>query len=341
MDIELQSSGAIELTASSRLRCAWKIRSTGGIAFTGAVAMPRRRRSIASLGDIEFTGDVSPLDRGQRLRSNGLIELNASKSRLGLARPLKSSGLIEFRANERLNQGKPELGVGDVILEMFLIWGMERLCGSPTYLRRKAINDLNAALQIIWNRAEDRNYWTARTIEIVFAEGEDEKVLPTNVQNVIGPARTDDGPLVPVGSSSEMENAELFGISATEPFLYHVSRERAESGKDPAYTSLKIYPAATESTTIRLDVVLESPRYLWIDAERNTSLPLPHRYTETLLLPILKYYAITHYLSQIREDSQKEFIVAEYQRVATLLGLADPLPGKAGDNINRRKEEAI
>lgn len=87
-----------------------------------------------------------------------------------------------------------------------------------------------------------------------------------------------------------------------------------------------------------LDVVKEAPRFYPSDLLTCPIIPIPHRYVETLLLPVAKYLASSYYL--FRQPENKATIDREYQRAAVSLGLADPLPGNAGDNRNKREEQA-
>lgn len=230
----------------------------------------------------------------------------------------------------------------EVVNEVLLVWGVEGKCSAPDFALARAVNDVNGALQTIWNQAADRNYWTNSTITVVFADGESEKDLDDDIQNVVGPCRlaSNNRALTIVGSIGEIENfADLFldGAIASGPIGYHINRQR-QSAEDPAKCTLMIAPAASGSTSVLLEVVKEAPRYTVADLSSCPLLPIPHKYVETLLLPVARYMATSFFLFSNKEA--KESIDAEYAIARNALGLADPLPGKSGDNITRREVQS-
>lgn len=233
------------------------------------------------------------------------------------------------------------LGVCDVVREIYMVWGLEYPCKSPGWAREAALTDLNEALQIVWNRARDRNYWTCETITVELLSGESESVLADNIQNVIGPARFADTkqPLMAIGSRQEAAQfAALFldGDDSGGPQGYHIDRQK-QSANDPCRCTLVVAPAPSEDTDFLLDVVREAPRYSWDDITVCPRVPIPHRYVESLLLPVVRYLALKRHLAVVNE-AQVAQITKDYETASLLLDEADPLPGKAGDNTNRRKE---
>lgn len=255
---------------------------------------------------------------------------------------------VEAAANACLDPGRSALGACDVIREILVLWGMDDLSITPGHAKRRALHDLNAALQEIWNQAKDRNYWTRSTLDVAFAEGASTYDLSDLVQNVIGPARTSAGrPLVPLGSRGELDNcddlymddrdAERYPVST--PSFFYVERLN-QTGKDPAKCILHIWPAAPAGgTSVKLDVVLEAPRFTWSDVEVCNVVPIPHRYVESLLLPIVRYKAKSHYLFVATE--QIPAIDEAYAMAKAQLESADPLPGKSGDNTNLKEDPRV
>jgi hypothetical protein len=233
------------------------------------------------------------------------------------------------------------LTVQDILLDVFLMWAMESPCNVAIHYRKRALNDLNRAMQVIWNRAKERSYWTSSKLELTFPANQGKINLPGNVQNVTGHARLASNlkTLAPIGSLSELEQfSDLFldGETPDRPVAYYIDRE-ATSENDPASCSIHITPAPTEATVILLEVVNEAPRYTWEDYTARTVVPIPHKYVESLLLPAVRYYASCFWLFAGGEAQQKSLMM-EYLDVARQIGLADPLPGLSGDNMNDRKE---
>jgi hypothetical protein len=120
------------------------------------------------------------------------------------------------------------------------------------------------------------------------------------------------------------------------PVAYHIERVN-QSGNDPSLARFHVAPIPASETTVVLDVVFESPRYTWDDYVNRTMIPIPHRYAESLLLPVLRFYASNFWLFSGSPET-KQMLAAEYAEVARQIGLADPLPGLSGDNRVRREE---
>jgi hypothetical protein len=215
------------------------------------------------------------------------------------------------------------LSICDIVDQILGMWGIFCRNTAPGFAVERAIHDINHAMQLVWNNADERHFWSRSTVQITLNDGESSEELPRAIQSVIGPCRRDDTnlPLVPVGTINELETfADLYldGDTADEPVAYHVARESESS-----------------ESTYNLDVVLEPPRYVTNDLRSCPIVPIPHRYVESLILPIVRYQASTFYL--FRQQDLKPTIDREYQMARIQLNLADPLPGKAGDNLNQRE----
>lgn len=234
------------------------------------------------------------------------------------------------------------MSVPDVVKGMMALWDIFDAKSAPAFAIERAINDLNASLQMVWNHADDRNYWSSDTLTIDLEDGEDTYDLPDDIQNVVGPCRRASNlrPLVPLGTIGELETfADLYldGETSAEPLAYHINR-MAQASSDPAKCVFCVTPAVTGATmSFLLEVVREAPRFTVNDMIAAPVIPIPHRYVESLLLPIAKYQASSFSLFNAKD--LKESIDRDYLQARTALGLADPLPGKAGDNIARRDEK--
>ena len=230
------------------------------------------------------------------------------------------------------------LSVCDVLDEILGMWGIFNRCSAPIFAKDAAVNIINASMQMVWNNADGRNYWTNQTLTLTFAADASSQALPDDIQNVVGPCRlqTTRRPLAPIGTIGELETFSdiyLEAGSATEPVAYHIERMN-QTGNDPAKTVLHVVPSPSASTAFLLEVVKEAPRFNMGDLASCPIIPIPHLYAETLLLPVARYLSSAFHL--FRKADQKETIDREYQQARISLGLADPLPGKSGDNI---KEE--
>jgi len=251
---------------------------------------------------------------------------------------------VTISSGERLG-----MTVCDVVRDLLALWDIYELKSTtPAFVIDRAVNDVNASLQMVWNHADERNYWSSDTLTVTLgqtspvAENEttsaSEIDLPADIQNVVGPCRltSTSRPLVPLGTIGEIETfSDLYldGETCTEPLAYHINRF-SQSGADPAKCVFMVTPAVAVETSFNLEVVRNAPRFTADDMTACPLIPIPHRYVESLLLPIARYHASS--FSMFRGKELKESIDRDYQTARVALGFADPLPGKAGDNIDRR-----
>ena len=196
------------------------------------------------------------------------------------------------------------LKVHQVVDDLFRMWGIEKACATTLSVKERAISDLNAAMQTLWSYSKNVDFWT-RTTEVVTVPANSGSILLSDdIQNVITPCRTqeDNRPLAPLHSIDELENFSTYylgGLSHSEatgiPTSFYVSRGN-QSGDDPARCTLHLAPTPLVDTAVKIDVIKECPRYEWSDYDSNTSIPIPHQYGESILLPIARYRSSSYLL---------------------------------------------
>lgn len=278
-------------------------------------------RATASVSNLKLTIPISATARTAA----------TTTARLKLAIPLSVTATARATATANLSPGRDALGVCDVTREILMMWGIESPCKAPDYARRRAMNDLNNAMQVVWNQAQDRDYWTRATETITLAGGVSSQILDDDIQNIIGPARVQSTlqPLSPIGTRGELDQfADLFldSAAADGPVAYFIERTN-QTGNDPARCTFHVTPAPTASTAFLLDIVREAPRFRDDDIDSCPRIPIPHRYIESLLLPVARYYAMSSHLFVFPE--RKEQIEAEYAAAMGLMDNANPLPATA------------
>lgn len=357
------TTGALALTGSAAITVNPGLRTNGRMFMQGSAALTIKNSKLAVNGQIRLTGSAALTVKNTSLAANGQLRLNGSAvmnagvkltatgrmSLTGAARatfelPLSATGkmvLTKMRAS--LSRGRDALGVCDVTREILLLWNFEYPCKAPDWAKEVAVTNLNTALQILWNRARDRSYWTQETLTLTLTSGQDSIQLADTVQNVVGPARIADSlrPLVPIGSRSEFDQFVtifLDGDDSAGPQGYYIDRGK-QAANDPARCTLMVSPPPSETTEFFLDVVSEAPRFAIDDISTCPRIPIPHRYVESLLLPICRWLALRFHLANPKPEARKQ-IEDEYAAASVLLSEADPLPGKAGDNHERRKDKA-
>lgn len=303
--------------------------------LSGKTAKLAARPSSALVATVALSGKAASMKASPASALIGTVTLS------GHAVQLSAHPASALKASMVLTGIGADLGLSlcDVLKEVLLVWGLQGKCAAPEFALSRAINDINAAIQTIWNQAPDRNYWTSSTITITFADGEFEKTLDDDIQNVTGPCRLESNnrTLATVGTIGEIEtfvDTYLDGVPGSTPLAYHVNRQRQAEG-DPAKCTLIIAPPASGSTDILLEVVKEAPRYLLSDLNSCPIIPIPHKYVETLLIPIARYLATSFFM--FTNKDAKPAIDEDYLMARKALGIADPLPGKSGDNLDRRE----
>lgn len=310
---------------------------TGTIVATAALTTRSTRGLSGSVvGKSNATAGIS---RVIAIRSN----VNAAASQ---SASLRTTKLLrsEVRGTSSTSANaiviRTSLTVCDVLRDILMCWGMEQPCAAPEMAKISALNILNNAMQVLWNQAKDRNYWTQSTITVAFNTGVTTSILSNTIQNVIGPARLSTGEmLVSLANISEAENfADAFVEDGTNngPVSYFIERNN-QAGADPAKCTMIISPAPTQNITVNLDVVTEAPRYFITDFVACPLCPIPHKYVESLLMPVCRYLASHSHLFIQRE--RQEIIQNDYMQASKLLDVADPLPGQSGENIGYRKGE--
>lgn len=325
VDASMALTGA---TSSFRADPAFTVNAS--MALTGATSSFRADPAFTVGASMALTGS------GREFRAAPAFGAVGSMTLSGATAAIHAAPSFGVNASMTLTGASDKHGMSicDVRDDILSMWGILTPCAAPDFAKEAAINIINSSLQLVWNNARDRSYWSSSTLTLTFAADAASQDLPDDIQNVVGPCRRSDNrrPLAPIGTIGELETFSdiyLDGETADEPLAYHVERLN-QAGNDPAKTVLHVTPTPAEETAFLLEVVLEAPRFNLGDFTSCPIIPIPHSYVESLLLPVVRYQATAFYL--FRKADQKETIDREYQQARISLGLADPLPGKSGDN---------
>lgn len=308
--------------------------------------------SVASVASLS----ASPITYGQsraELMAMANVELAASPATYGTGIcELSVSELIFFAASPAtyatglldLTGGNDTRGMSfcDVVSDIISLWGVHCRKSAPKFVLDRATADINAAVQTVWNQADERAYWSSSSLAISIPGDTFSLVLGDDVQNVIGPCRlaTTKRPLVPIGTIGEFESfSDLYleGETSTESLAYHIDRAN-QTGEEPVKLTFMVTPTSAETQNFILEIVKEAPRYSAADLIICPVIPIPHRYVETLLLPIARYHASSFEMFMAKD--QKESIDRDYLVAMKALGHADSMPGKAAEKFETRKESA-
>lgn len=289
----------------------------GSATLSGAAVALSAAPSFSMAGAATLSGTTAFLAAAPRFEANAAADLTGASDEHGMS-------------------------ICDVVSAVLAMWGIFCRLSAPGYALDRALSDINQALQLVWNNADGRTFWTNQTLEIILGDGESSQDLGDDIQTVTGPCRRQDNrlPLSTIGTIGELEtftDTYLDGNATDVPVAYHIER-LAQAGNDPARTIFHTNSAVSGvDVTFLLEVVKEAPRFTRGDLVACPLVPIPHGYVESLLLPVARYNASSYYLFRLTD--QKETIDREYQQARKQLGLADPLPGNSGDNKKKGPEE--
>lgn len=309
------------------------------VALVGSTAVFRGAPVSALASSVTLSGNTA------QFSAIPVSALSASVTLSGASAVLHAAPVSAFNASVDLTGASDSHGLSicDVVSEILNMWGIFCRKSAPDFAIAAAINIANESLQLVWNNADGRTYWTNATLTITLSDGESSQILGDDIQNVVGPCRLADTkqPLVPIGTIGELETFSdiyLDGEAADTPLAYHVERMN-QSGGDPAKCVFHVNSVIDGAdVSFLLEVVKEAPRFIVNDLSSCPVVPIPHRYVESLLLPIARYQASAFYL--FRMADQKPTIDSKYKQAMVSLGLADPINPKTGDNKEKGGAES-
>lgn len=209
----------------------------------------------------------------------------------------------------------------DAIYEVF---GIPNNASAPEIMRRRIFNDLNSALQLIWAKGHRLlDYYTRRTITATISAGANNVVLDDSVEAVLGPVkRSSDGiGLRPIRSRGEYDSfasiyaGSLTALTGAPPQAYFVDEKRPDpDSADSTKITLYVVPSPTQNTSISLEVSIKAPTFTTSDYASGTAIPMPHNYSETLLLPIARYLSSSSLFFADKAKQREPLLKAEYDR---------------------------
>lgn len=211
-----------------------------------------------------------------------------------------------------------------VATQVYNLWGIEVTTARDIDFARSRVTEIiNAALQVMYSRAHVLDYFNRVSSTLEFAANVASAVLPLNMQTLLDPVReaTTRTPLRKASDISEFEEyVDLYcnGTAPAVPRLYY-AESLASSSDDSAHCVLRLTPAPAESFTVAFDYAAQAPRYRDSDILKNVTVPIPHAYAESILLPLVKHAAASDNL--FRRQDMRQAIQADYQRAMVMLGL--------------------
>lgn len=215
-------------------------------------------------------------------------------------------------------------------LELFGVTDPAQASGGVT---ARCLTDINAAIQQMQDAGEDFYGREPMTVDLV--DGVGAYVLDKDVQSVLDPATlSDDTILRKLTSRGQLLTfAQLFQDQLTGP---------ADAGKPVAYYVESLFDDSDpeDNVTIKVHVrpapdgpnamlnlilgVIKDARVLTAAGlvDNTARIPVPHKYVESILLPLVRWNATTSYFFVQKEMLDR--YEADYERALKLLGKADP-----------------
>lgn len=232
--------------------------------------------------------------------------------------------------NAFLTQPTQGLTVTDVINDIILLWGITNPATAPSYWFKRALHDMNGALQMVWALSKDADYFSRQTLTLTFGSGISAMTLPENVLTILGPARfqSTGQSLRPLTNRSQYDSygptflGQLnFYVSLGTPQAFFIEKLNI-AAPDDVTNIMHVVPPPAASTILLLDVSTQAPRYVFNDYQTATPVQFPHKYVDSVLLPFCRYKAMTSFL--LVDPNLRPSLVADYQSALRLIGAVDP-----------------
>lgn len=236
-------------------------------------------------------------------------------------------GTAEIEIQGRLTAGialdHKGMTLSDVARNVYGLWGFEiSNLREISIGRDRIVQFCNAAMQLVFGNAHALDYFNRETIQVSVSDGSG-AALPDSVQAIHGDAKIDGRGLRRLTSKAQVDEwAEIYGTSSS-PIAYFVETVRM-SGADSIGMVIFLAPAPGNVVTpVDLDVVKEPPRWTAADLLAGLAVPIPHKWAETVFLPLVRYWAsVDGLMPPTRRQEQAQQLAAQYNAARGMLGLA-------------------
>lgn len=239
------------------------------------------------------------------------------------------------------------LTVRDVFEDALQLVEIERAQVASPDIRNFVVRCINSAVQQM--QLSGRDFFIREKITVPLQDGTASYALDGTILNVLLPARLTDG--TPLRELSNRGDYDLFGqiylgqvatgVARAKPMAIFVERTR-QGGTDPVATTLYFAPTPNASYTAQIEVSKVPPVFTLSDvSEPSPVIPVAHAFTESILLPIVRWEMRLCRIFR-RQEMLPEFESA-YQAALVQLGVADPQvrkPGASADVLEQARRDA-
>lgn len=200
----------------------------------------------------------------------------------------------------------------------------------PDYVLDDVAIAVNQALQLLWS-LPGLEYFRKQEIEVELVAGTRRYALDASVQSVLGEARLGGSALRPVRTKGDIEHYAVRFLGATSeatgtPEAYWVEEIAAGSGADASAIYVWLAPTPSANGTLTLEASTQAPNYTAAELDdASSTIPVPHGYAESLLLPVARFMATRGHWFTDEEGRATKFETDANNAFATL-GLVSPWP---------------
>ena len=227
------------------------------------------------------------------------------------------------------------------------VWGFPDFSAVPDFGKDRIRTEINSAIQQMQDAGED--FYGREDLTITLMAGTSEYELPISVQSVLEPVTLEDNTMLRKLTSfgqflqygSFFRESLSSSVDDGKPEAYFVDAVKSSDANDSVKTILHLLPApspANASNSAIVAVIKEAGLFTTAQLTAGTSsLPIPHKYVESIFLPLARYNATTCFLFY-KKDSEGKYL-ADYERALKLLGRADPRQYPKPPDSNRQALE--
>lgn len=202
---------------------------------------------------------------------------------------------------------------------------------TPTYIHKDIATAVNQAFQVIWG-APNLDYLRRKISTFSTVNGQQAYTLSQNLLQIIGPVSSPSWPLIPLNHKGDLSNFTARFLQADTdaqsggPRAYYLERlYSSDSDADPVTVKMLLAPTPTSAVTITYEAAYEPPSFTDCDLDEDATLPIPHGFVETLLLPIAAWHLkSSHWFKKGQMVNSEPYIDQQYRQALTQLGLVDP-----------------
>lgn len=214
---------------------------------------------------------------------------------------------------------------------LYRVVQVEQPGSAPSYLKQDAVTALNRAYQNIWT-APNADFLTREVYQFATAGGTSEYQLDDTVQEVLGPLRfaASGKPIAPCDSKGEfLSYGAIYGgddydVDQADPEVFWVDRRRkvGDSDDEVVEVFLMLAPTPRSTQNLEVDIAKECPIFTTANFCDGSKLPIPHRYHESILLPLAQYHMTQSHL--FRRPEALQGLQQAYVAAMATLGVSDP-----------------